>query len=255
MLALLRPNELKGVEAMKRENPGLKGILIAAALTVSAAVSAQQVTYDFTGTITSSNLGWVSAGTTVSGTYTFNLGNADPGLSDNGINQYEPWSRDTAGGSLFSYLDTSPQTGSVFSSSIRVGTPAATTFADSGLSAIGNLSSVLGGAEYYSASVTDYTSTSSFVASNFSLTDLSQAPFGTAGLPVLGMNTTGTGVLEFVSNYTPGSSGYTEHQLDYSITSLSRVAAPEINSASAASGLTLLFGGLAVLCGRRKAAA
>jgi hypothetical protein len=152
-----------------------------------------------------------------------------------------------------SYLDSSPQTGSVFSSSLTVGTH--TTFANSGLSAIGNLSSVLGGAEYYSAAVTDYTSKSSFVASNFGLVDLSTAPFGLTGLPMLGVNTTGTGVLEFVSNYTPGSSGYNERQLDYSITSLSRVAAPEINSASAASGLTLLLGGLAVLCGRRKVAA
>jgi hypothetical protein len=88
------------VEVMNRMNPRLKGLLVTAALTASAAVSAQQVTYDFTGTVTSSDLGGVTAGTTVNGTYTFNLGNADPGLSDNGINKYEPWSRDVAGGAL-----------------------------------------------------------------------------------------------------------------------------------------------------------
>ena len=236
-------------------NLGLKGFLIAAALTASGAVGAQQVTYDFTGTVTSSGFGSIAAGTAVTGTYTINLGNADPGLSDNGINKYEPWSRDTAGGALFSSLDSSPQTGSVFSSSVVVGTPTTATFANSGLSAIGNLSSILGGSDYYSGSVTDYTSATSFVSSSFNLADLTEAPFGATGLPVFGVNTTGTGVLEFVSNYAPGNSGYNERQLDYSITSLSRVEAPEINAASAASGLTLLLGGLAVLRGRRRAAA
>lgn len=41
-------------------------------------------------------------------------------------------------------------------------------------------------------------------------------------------------------------------QLDYSVTSLTRVSAPEIDPASAASDLTLLLGGLVVLRGRRK---
>jgi hypothetical protein len=252
MLALWTPNELNGVGTMHKMNLGLKEFLVAAALTASGAVGAQQVTYDFTGTVTSSGFGSIAAGTTVTGTYTFNLGNADPGLSDNLINESTPWNREVAGGGLFSSLDTSAQTGSVFSSRVTVGTSSTTTFADSGLSAIGNTSDVLGGPQYFSAAVTDYTSASAYTNSSLSLLDSSKAPFGLTGLPVFGVNTSGTGEFELVSK--SGSGSYTARQLDYSITSLSPVAAPEISPVSAASSLTLLLGGLAVLRGRRKVA-
>jgi hypothetical protein len=236
---------------MNRKILGLSGILSVAAFTASAAVSAQQVTYDFTGTITSSDFGSITAGTTVTGTYTFNLGNADPNLSSNNPGG-QLWNREVAGGTAYSSLNEPAQTGSVVSSSVTVGTPTTTTFVNSGLSALGNESGVLSSAAFYLAAVTDYTSTSSYVTSNLSLIDVTDPFVGSTGLPVFGMNTVGTGEIEFVSNFTPGSSSFNERQLDYSITSLSRASAPEINPASAASGLTLLLGALAVLRGRRK---
>jgi hypothetical protein len=240
---------------MNRKILGLSGFLAVTALTASAAVSAQQVTYDFTGTITSSDFGWIAAGTTVNGTYTFNFGNADPNLSSNNPGG-QLWNREVAGGTAYSSLNEPAQTGSVVSSSVTVGTPTTTTttFANSGLSALGNTSGVLSSAAFYLASVTDYTSASSYETSSLSLTDLTDPFVGSTGLPVFGVTTTGTGEIEIVSNFKPGSSSFNEQQLDYSITSLSRMSAPEINPASAASGLTLLLGGLAVLRGRRKKA-
>lgn len=248
---------------MNKKNLGLTGFLAIVALTASGAASAQQGTFDFTGTVTSSDLGWITAGTAVTGTYTFNFANADDtsdGLSDSNVNNGSPWYRQIDGGAIFpSSLELPMQTGSVFSSSVTVGTPntATTTFANPGLSAIGNSSNIRGDVQFYSAGVTDYTSTSSYVSSGFSLTDYTAAPFGLTGaltgLPVLGANTTGTGSVEFVTIL--GSGSYNVQSFDYSITSLTAVSAPEINPASAASGLTLLLGGLAVLRGRRKVVA
>jgi hypothetical protein len=242
-----------GVKAMNRKILGLLRFLAVTALVASTGVSAQQVTYDFTGIITSSDFGSITAGTTVNGTYTFNLGNADPNLSSNNPGS-QLWNREVAGGTAYSSLNEPAQTGSVVSSSVTVGSPTTTTFANSGLSALGNTSGVQSSAAFYLAAVTDYTSASSYQTSSLSLIDVTDPFVGSTGLPVFGVTTTGTGEIEIVSNFKPGSSSFNEQQLDYSITSLSRMSAPEINPASAASGLTLLLGGLAVLRGRRKKA-
>jgi hypothetical protein len=235
---------------MNRKSLGLTGFLAVAALTASAAVSAQAVTFDFTGIVTSSDLGGTTAGMAVTGTYTINFGDTDLDVSNNAIGEPN-WSRGVEGGAAYSSLNEPAETSAVFSSSVTVGSPttATTTFTNSGLSAFGNSSGVIGGSPFYIASVQDYTSATSYVDSSITLIDLTD-PFGGSGLPLILPTTTATGEIGIVSNL--GSSSINGQQIDYSITSLSRVSAPEINQTSAASGLTLLLGGLAVLRGRRK---
>jgi hypothetical protein len=237
---------------MNRNVLGLSGFLAVAALTASAAANAQVVTFDFTGTVTSSDLGWITSGTVVSGTYTINFGDTDLDLSNNAIGQPN-WSRGVEGGAAYSSNNEPPETSAVFSSSVTMGSPstATTTFTNSGLSAFGNSSGVAGGSPFYLGDVRDYTSATSYLDSSITLIDLTD-PFGGSGLPLILPTTTATGEIAIGSS-TPGSSAPNVQQIDYSITSLSRVSAPEINPASAASGLTLLLGGLAVLRGKRKA--
>ena len=64
--------------------------------------------------------------------------------------------------------------------------------------------------------------------------------------PVIGAGDQASGAFEVVTNWAASN-------LDYNVTSLKVVAhaAPEIDPASTASGLTLVLGGLAVLQGRR----
>ena len=216
--------------AVTNRTLGLVALGLAAVSMGVAVRAADAVTYDFIGTVTSSDAASVAAGTTITGTYTINLANADPYASDNTIQNNQPWIR--------AVIDGEPQgaptyvpSGTVFSSTATDGSFSYASAAPS----YGNYSQVTGGGFFYAAF--DNVPTGS--ASGFDLTG--SAPFTVGGSPMFAGATTGTGYIDI------GAS-----QVDYSIKSLVAAAAPEINPASAASGLTLLFGALAVMCGRRK---
>ena len=238
---------------MNRRRVALKGSLAwmlrryvaLAALTASAAASANSQTYDFTGTVTASDFASITTGVTITGTYTINLANADPLISDNGINPTTPWTRAVLGGAAF---NAPVPTGTVFSSSATAGS---SVFASSAPSAFGSYSQVTGGSFFYNANDIEYTSNSSFTESIFHIDGSS--PFTSNGLPLLGAGSMGTGSIFFATNVTTGNGLHFDYgpQLDYSITSLKPVMAPEINPASAAGGLLMLLGALAVIRGRR----
>lgn len=212
------------------------------------AARADAVTYDFSGTVTSSDFSSVKIGTAISGTYTINLANADPLDSDNGIGA-TPWIRANLGGSTYGAPVPS---GTVFSSTLAAGSFA---YAGSTPSPYGSNSQVTGGEGFYSAYDIEYTPISPlFTQSSFEINNT--LPFTSNGLPLFGAGATGNGAFFFGTYVTtgPGLPHDSGVQLDYSITSFRQApptAAPEINPASALGGLTLLLGSLAVLRGRR----
>jgi hypothetical protein len=226
---------------------GLMGFLVLAALTASAAASAQEMTYDFTGIVTSSGFSSVTTGMTITGTYTFDLTNAYTATEDysyDGIGQL-PWSRGVGGGAADSRFPA--PTATVFSS---IATAGSTVFPSYSPSPFGGVSSVASGGGFaYFASDTEYTSSSSFLQSAFVIigNGLIQPWTNDTGMPILAAGSTGTGSIR---EYNAGVYG---PEVDYSISSIAR--APEIDPASAASGLTLLLGGVVVLRGRRKVVA
>ena len=196
------------------------------------AAIAQALTYDFIGIVTSSDAASVADGSTITGTYTIDLANADPYASDNSIQNTQPWIR--------AVIDGEPQGGGAFSTYVPSGTVFSSSATDDSFSYVsaaptyGDYSQVTGGSFFYGAF--DNLPTGS--ASGFYLTGT--APFTSSGSPLLAGTTTGTGYIDIGST-----------QVDYTIKSLV-AAAPEINPASAASALTLLLGALAVMRGRRR---
>jgi hypothetical protein len=234
----------------------VNGKILGLGLTLAAlTASAQEQTYDFTGTVTDSSVNSVVAGMTVSGTYTVNIANTDTSAfdgNDEGAIGPGPWLRATDGGAF--YHNTPVPTGTVFSSTVTVGFA---TYGNAAPSALGSASEVRGGTNvgnFYGADDTEFTSPSSFVESELFINDTAKAPFALTGLPLFGATSSGTGSLLFASNATDTDGfSYTSTQIDYSLTSFTVQKAPEIGAAGMASGLTLLLGGLVVLCGRRGA--
>ena len=219
---------------MKNRTLGLVALALTAASMGAAprAANADAITFDFIGTVTSSGAASVADGTTITGTYTINLANADPSASDNSIQNFQPWIR--------AVIDGEPQGGSPSSTYVPSGTVFSSTAADGSFSYAsaapphGDFSQVTGGSFFYGAF--DNLPTGS--ASGFNLTGT--APFTASGLPLFAGTTTGTGYIDVGGT-----------QVDYSLKSLV-AAAPEINPASTVSGLTLLFGALAIMRGRRR---
>jgi hypothetical protein len=234
---------------MKGDPVGLLKGLGVLAVIVCATANANPATFDFTGTVTASDVASVAAGTTINGTYTINLSNADPNSSDGPINPIFPWVRAVVGGAAYSQPVPG---GTVFSSTATAG---AFNFASSAPSALGSASQVTGGSFFYSAYDEEYSSRTSFAESTFSINDSTTAPFTSGGLPLLGANSLGTGSIFFAVNVSDANGVKFDYgpQLDYSIASLTPVqAAPEMDPASAAGGLTLLLGAMAVIRGRRR---
>jgi hypothetical protein len=210
------------------------------------ATHAQQITYDFTGKITSSSVGSIADGMTITGTYTFDLANANPLDSDNGINTTSPWIRASLGGTA--YKQPTPS-GTVFSFSGQVGGTSLSSYSPS---VLGSFSQVTGGGGFYSAMDTEWTSASSFTQSSLTLIDGGAALFTSAGTPVFPSGATGMGAFLLALDVTTsnGLQFQIGPQIDYTITSLTPVAthsAPEIDGASAIGSVTLLLGSLAVL--------
>jgi len=236
---------------MKAKILSLNGLLTLAALTISAGASAQYATYDFKATVTSSDFAGIADGTTITGTYTINLGNADlssDGYSFNTINSTYPWLRGDAGGAAFGNIGP-PEKGPVFTSSFTVGN---STFDFPVLSPFGNATSVAGGQDYYDAYDTEYTSKHSYVESNLSVENpTGTVPFFSNGLLNFGSHSVGTGSIVIGTDYPRSPTHDSSSTLDYSITAIQSYPAPEIDAAYAAGGLTLLLGSIVVLRGRR----
>jgi hypothetical protein len=230
------------------------GLLATALVSASIAANAQSVTYDFTGIVTSSDYGSVSTGMTITGTYTINLANSDlssDGFSDNSISYNgQPWTRGVSN----QYSPTF--NGRVFSATETIG---ALTFGVSPPSPFGSTSQLTGGYGFYGASDYEYSTSKSYMESAFSLSSTGNPtyPFTLGGLPSFGAGTLGTGSLSFAQIVASANGAEVEFgpQIDYSISSLKEVAAPEIDSAAAMSAIALILGGLAVLRGRRVTAA
>jgi len=218
--------------------------LIAATILAGAPMvsNADAITYDFTGTVTSSDFATVTSGMTITGTYTINLANADPLSSFNDITSGSEWGRAVYGGSVFG-VPAPP--GTVFSSTATAGS---FVYASSAPSGFGSYSSVSGSPDFfYGAFDYEYSNNSSYTESLFDI--YGSTIFSSTGLPLFGSGSTGNGAIFFGDALGTG----TGRQVDYSITSLRPVtSAPEIDPASWASGVTLLFGSLFVMHGRRK---
>jgi hypothetical protein len=219
--------------------------LVTGALVVAPiAANAQAVTYDFTGTVTQA-IGMYSSvpvGATVTGTYTFSLSSAIPSevFGSVGSSVFEVYANQINDGA----------TPAVFSSTAKVN---GFSFASlpPNVSAYASHSSVANdpfSPSYYASETVCVTAT------NCSGSQFGASGAMTSGLPALSPASLASGGVtgEFFSNSTPIPSS---NQVAFKITSMvsAPTAAPEIDAASAASGLTLLLGGLLVLGGRRSA--
>jgi hypothetical protein len=93
----------------------------AALLAASSAADADSVTYDFTGVLAADPQGsfaGIARDTVVTGTFTFNIANANPGQSLLPVSQTSPWSAQEVTGSS---LGTTPSNAYVFSDVIHFG--------------------------------------------------------------------------------------------------------------------------------------
>jgi len=236
----------------------LSGLVALAALTASVATSAQEATFNFTGTVDYADGVYGSAGPNITGTITIDFGAANPSQSEGTIGSANgsPWIAQVYGGPLFNSLPT--PSALVFNETINgVGVSYGPSYpAGYGVdNFVGCTSSCATTNNIFPANW--YATDNEFFTSNIYTTNYislvgtssSNAPYDANGLPVLGsVGSQDDRLSATVNNVQVGL-------LQYTITSLTPVSAPEINPASAASGLTLLLGGLAVLRGRRKVVA
>ncbi len=225
-------------------------IIASALLSATAAVDAQTVTYDFTATVTSSGglFSSVSDGTLISGSFTVDLADATSGaIADLGSL--------TAKGSGISIGGTRvgkvAPNGFVFSSMVQTGT---VPFSSGSPAAYYTKSFVktspvnAKGTETFKG--LEITETSPGIYSESFVTLKSNDAFSSGGLPAF---TTGAGA-HATGAFEEAFLGFTS-EVKYDITSLSvatPVSAPEVDTAYAASAVTLVFGGLLVINGRRR---
>jgi hypothetical protein len=225
-------------------------IIASALLSAAAAAEAQTVTYDFTATVTSSSglFASVADGTLITGSFTVDLGDATTGAIADLGSLTTKGSGISAGGTSVGSL--APD-GFVFSSTVQTGT---VPFSSGSPAAYYTKSSVKTNPDNAKGTETfkglEITETSPGVYSESFVTLKSDDAFSSGGLPTL---TTGAGTKDtggFEEAFFGISSG-----VNYKITSLSvapPVSAPEVDSAYAAGALTLVFGGLLVINGRRR---
>jgi hypothetical protein len=220
-------------------------IAAAAFALLSSSAWSDPIVVDFTGTVTSSsNVGSVKAGMTITGSYLIDLANANPYSSEGTVNNQLPWVYAVSNGPDGNPLGNSyVEPGPVFASTASVG---GFKYASAESPLIDNFSQVSGaGQGYYAteqASPTAHLTTSSTIQ----LTATGNGvPYTSAGAPQFGAGVTGMGSIDV------DKSGR-EQEVDYTILSVHRVNSPEIDGASAASALTLLAGCAAVARGRRR---
>lgn len=197
----------------------LKGLFCLALLVGTVAANATAVTYDFTGTVTAASGIYASAGTTVTGTYTFDVSAANPSQSSGTVGDTSnPWISGAYGGAVFS--STTP--GSlVFATTLDSGgvsysvTSPGSSGSDSFLAGLPNT-------DDYAAEDIEYAAARTYVFSRIDLVGNSAAtaPFDADGLPVLSKAITNTGTLYSEVSGAPNG------ELVYTITSLTPVPLP-----------------------------
>lgn len=211
----------------------MKKILgMVALMAAPIAASAQAVTIDFMGTITDASGIFAGDTGTITGTYVFNYSNADPTQSAGTVGSALGWETYSAGAYVFS-------TAAVFLAGNDI-------YSDGPPGSSSNQSIVLAGpGQSFLAGNQQQTDSNDFTLSGLGITSTG-TPWSHKGLPVPGAGDQTSGGIEVVINGIQSA-------LDYNVTSLKvgPTRAPEISPASAASSLTLLLGGLAVLRGRR----
>jgi hypothetical protein len=222
-------------------NAKIPGLFAAALLGASMAANAQ-VVYDFTGVVTNTEgLVQPPIGSQVSGTYTFDFANGNPAQSI-GVVGSSNWDVSTYGGPLSGTLPV--PTSLVFASTFRDAlnnsftTPPPT-------SAFGYYGSGANGGPRTFFSAGDNFMISQYVTGyeGFEIVNPHGA-YSADGLPVLAGATHAQGTITERS-----SSNQIGYDVLFTITSLTR--APELDSASAAGGLTLLLSLLAMAMGAR----
>jgi hypothetical protein len=234
-------------------NTPLKLLVSMAFVLSPLAANAETVTYDFTGLVRSTYGMYspIPIGTTITGTFTFDYAAADPTQS-NGTVGSPSWTLNGGGGT---YTGTNPVTMLLFTTTASVD--------------FGNYSySTPPVSSYYSyATVQGYSGTDyrgNFEANNLvipagasSLNYFSSTQIALDSIPHHFAYSRATGLPIFRgtggANIQNDLNGL-NNSLGYSIISMTPevTKAPEIDPASAASGLTLLFGCVAVVRGSRK---
>jgi hypothetical protein len=211
----------------------MKKILgMVALMAAPIAANAQAVTIDFKGTIADASGIFAGDTGTIAGSYVFNYSNADPTQSAGTVGSALGWQSSSAGAYMFS-------TAAVFNAGNNI-------YSDGPPGSLSNQSIVLATpGQSFLAANWQQTDPNDFTLSALGITSTG-TPWSHEGLPVFGAGDQVPGEIEVEINGAPSL-------LDYNVTSLQvvRTRAPEISPASAASGLTLLLGGLAVLRGRR----
>jgi len=215
--------------------------LVTLPLLLPLGAGAQAITYDFTGYVTSGG----PTGATVTGTYTFNYAEANPSQSTGTVGSSN-WSSNSFGGPAEMEWSSTPPSGFVFSSTAEVD---GIRYATSAFSSYGGGSVIdgwkSGAPSSFAASEIVATSASTFNGSFFNYVAVpGSTPYTSSGLPVFSSRDHNLGAF-----YTGSSS----RELRYTITSLT--PAPEVDSGSAAGGLTLLLSGLALVTSGRRSAA
>jgi hypothetical protein len=211
----------------------MKKILgMVALMAAPIAANAQAVTIDFQGTIADASGIFAGYTGTITGTYVLNYFNADPTQSAGTPGSALGWQSYSAGAYVFSTAAVFLAGNDIYSD----GPP--------GSSSDQSIVQANPGQNLLAANQ-QQTDPNDFTLSGLGITSTG-TPWSHEGLPVPGAGDQASGGIEVEIN---GQ----QSVLNYSVTSLQVVPtrAPEIDPASAASGLTLLLGGLAVLRGRR----
>ena len=239
---------------MYKKYLGLTGFVALAALTASAAASAQPVTYDFTGTVDLAEGVYASVGPNLTGTITIDFGAANPSQSAGTIGSANGsnWMAQVEGGPLFNSAST--PSALVFNETINaIGFSYGPSFPASygvdnfvGCTSSCATTNNIFPANWY-ASDSEFLSKNTYTSNYISFIGAngSSAPYDANGLPFLGhVGSQDDRLSATVNNIQVGV-------LKYTITSLTRVSAPEIDPASTGAALTLLLGGIVVVTSRR----
>jgi len=218
-----------------------RSLIVFAALALPSFANSQAVTYDFTGAITAGYGIYAGAsGSTISGTYTIDLAAGNPSSSYGTYGSSSFWYVQNFGGPPYG----TPSVNSlVFADSLT--TSGGITYSVTTPGTAGSYSAVYGTGSSYQGANDAYSSSNAYIENDLLLGSGGDSN----GLPTFSPSSNNIGYFYNVAN------GDVIGEFAYNIQSFSAapttMAAPEIDPSSAASGLTLLLGGVMVLRGRR----
>jgi hypothetical protein len=205
-------------------------------LSLSPAAFAQSVTYDFTGdvTIASGIYSSVPIGAVVTGTYTFDMSNANPAQSSGTVGSAtSAWSSQSFGGTFYLAAPT-PIDSVMFSSTASVSGFTYASFSPAPYATFSRVNASPPPSSYGADELVCVSSSSCHSSSLNGLGFLG-TPFTAAGLPDFSADPDSWG-----GEFATGAMATTLNYLDFSITSLAPVATPE--PASLALLMVGLFG-------------